>query len=80
MEICRWTLLIYADYCYFFQVETLVNSSFGNDYVWFVCDVFRMIKNVSANRFLSFAFEKYCLYNKHRKENSLNVFGRCLSR
>ena len=26
-----------------------------------------MIKNVSANKFLSFAFEKYCLYYKHRK-------------
>ena len=26
-----------------------------------------MIKNVSANRFLSFAFEKYCFYNKNRK-------------
>ena len=26
-----------------------------------------MIKNVPVNKFLSFAFEKYCLYNKHRK-------------
>ena len=26
-----------------------------------------MIKNVSANMFLSFPFEKYCLHNKHRK-------------
>ena len=26
-----------------------------------------MIKNVSANRFLGFAFEKYCFYNKNRK-------------
>ena len=26
-----------------------------------------MTKNVSGNKFLSFAFEKYCLYYKHRK-------------
>ena len=26
-----------------------------------------MIKNVSAKKFTSFVFEKYCLYNKHRK-------------
>ena len=27
----------------------------------------RMIKNVSADRFLSFAFGKLSLYNKHRE-------------
>ena len=26
-----------------------------------------MIKNVSADRFLSFAFGNYCWYNKHRE-------------
>ena len=68
MEICRWTLLIYAAYCYFFsQVGTLVNSPFRNEYISKKCEVFRVIKNVSANKFLSFAFEKYYLYNKHRK-------------
>ena len=37
MEICRWTLLIYAIIAIFFsQVGTLVNSSFGNEYIWFL--------------------------------------------
>ena len=40
-----------------------------------------MIKNVSANKFLGFAFEKYCLYNKHRKRRiHCYVFGRSLSK
>ena len=37
-----------------------------------------MIKNASTNNFLIFAFDKYCLYNKHRKRRvhcmSLVVF------
>ena len=42
-----------------------------------------MIKNVSADRFLSFTFGKYYLYNEHREQrmqNSLYVFSRSLSK
>ena len=60
---------------------TLVNSSFGIEHI--KCRVFRMIKNVSADRFLSFTFGKYYLYNEHREQwmqNSLYVFSRSLSK
>ena len=60
MEICHCTLLIYADDCYFFVLEM-------NIYGFLKMRGIRMTKNVSGNKFVSFAFKKYCLYYKHRK-------------
>ena len=59
METCRWTLLIYANNCYFFLLEInifgfLKMRGILND------------KKASANKFLSFAFEN-SLYYKRRK-------------
>ena len=39
-----------------------------------------MIKNVSANKTLSFVFEMYCLCNKHRTRKIHCVFGRSLNK
>ena len=69
MNNCRWTLLLYVYYCYFFsQMRTLVNSSIENEYIWFLKNErYLGWQKISANKFLSFAFEKYCLYIKHGK-------------
>ena len=59
MEIRHWTVLIYADYCYFFS-----SAKIGKFIYWKGIyllskkrEVLRVIKNVSTSKFLSSTIE-----------------------